>query len=1164
MKTFRLVYFSFVCGLLGLWGYGAPVVLENASVRVTFDEGTGALVSMCSAGGSEWVSEGRYLPFDLCQGEKEGSANRYVGWDSYRFVGMKKTGERTVEVSYTARDWGVVLRYELDAALALLTRSAVLTWNGREEVKIKAFWWRFPTFRISEEADAGEAYVFFPGSFGGEKQDVKSRRKVRCSGWQCPGIFQRNAVGTALFVVNYLTPESDNGGTEFVRTDDGLQVTQMFSIAGRVPPGKVMKLGSSLLWLVLDADGEQVLKNNVHALYAKIGMVVPKDRAPAFETSNLYCFHPGGTIGSNCKDLGGFTAAQKLAERVTELNMNAVWSMPIEDVSIYCPRDYYKFQEGLGTGDEYRALVKKFHDAGIYVMQDSVPHGGKNHFERAVKHPEWLTYEQDGSTYDYWCFDFNWPTWQDYMNGVAKFYMTEYGVDGYRVDACSGSKCDNWNPAIPYNRASFSRSQGGLNMQRAIRSGVKSVKPETGGILAEVNGDIYGSVSDAIYDFTGAHLYHRLRHMTPEEWTPKFRRWLYEKQYAGIAGLIRMRYLESHDTLRSQPFYGIQQARALMAMVAFIDGMPMVYQEQDVGNADAYAQIFHIRNQLPELQNGTSDYLSLDVPDGVFAAIRFRGENRSVVLVNLKSEETTFPLALPGVAQVTDMMAEQKKMVEKGKLTVHLPAYGYTVLALRELEEIPFRPQETRMTRRVDPTEISDRDVVLEGKNWRAVIDRKTGMLRAYARNGALVLEGVSVKLPDAFHDLQPRVSTLSDSKDGKTTGVAVTWKENVIRLIYTAQDEGLALRFQGDTESAALLLPCVNADIWQADGMEGTLRDRLFYRNDAIDKNSRHGIYWRTLETETMFDSWCWPLKSTGLTAVGPEPLAIRFFQIPGRARWLNRCGENKTLTAELTGACDVLLAGPNVPLEKPLQTAAGRALVSVVGGWQFENDFYKIRLSRTGALESLESKANGPIYHSGNLYTDHGFAAAGERYSNDNEVEVRVAIRGENGGIRLHFEGRPRRFDRFGKMHCPVDYALDYVLDDSAKIGMTMKTSAAKFQNPDNVFLSWMMTSETVDSYAIFQDGNNFASGKIGEKAGRLWQSKEQGFPEAVALQIAGQTVLVVDGWQGNLPDNVFQDGRNFFIAVFDGKSNGRNDFQAQWNFTVNERPHSSDKNH
>jgi hypothetical protein len=65
----------------------------------------------------------------------------------------------------------------------------------------------------------------------------------------------------------------------------------------------------------------------------------------------------GGTISSQCRDLGGFRAATDLLPHIRGLGYNAIWMMPLEDKSIYWPRDYYEFQEGLGTSDPSATIL---------------------------------------------------------------------------------------------------------------------------------------------------------------------------------------------------------------------------------------------------------------------------------------------------------------------------------------------------------------------------------------------------------------------------------------------------------------------------------------------------------------------------------------------------------------------------------------------------------------------------------------------------------------------------------------------------------------------------------------------------------------------------------------------------------------------------------------
>jgi 1,4-alpha-glucan branching enzyme len=226
------------------------------------------------------------------------------------------------------------------------------------------------------------------------------------------------------------------------------------------------------------------------------GHVPPADRPERLRDAAIYGFHPGGTFCSYCTDLGGFRPAMKLLEHIAGLGFNTVWILPIQDVSSYSPRDYYAIQEGLGTAEEYRALIDRAHQLGLHVLQDCAPHGGRSDYPRAKQHPEWLAYKEGGSTLVYWCFDFNWPSWRDYMAGVVRHYVHDFDVNGFRVDAIEGSLVRNWNPAIPYARASFARLQGGMNMLRSMRVAAKQEKLAAA-MLCETERSVYATVASA-------------------------------------------------------------------------------------------------------------------------------------------------------------------------------------------------------------------------------------------------------------------------------------------------------------------------------------------------------------------------------------------------------------------------------------------------------------------------------------------------------------------------------------------------------------------------------------------------------------------------------------------------------------------------------------------
>ncbi|MDO4630576.1 MAG: alpha-amylase family glycosyl hydrolase, partial [Planctomycetia bacterium] len=609
-------------------------------MAVDFDSENGAVTAIRVDGETITVEGESFMPFDVNQGEKETRNEKWVAWNNTEFLGLELLDVQTAVTRWKTGGWTVELFWILDSQRKMLGRKTCVRWDGDEEVKIRALWWRFPTLKGEESS-----YFYVPGQFPPKKVTLAELTQKQTA-WERPGILQIAENRTAVFFMDYLDPTLDRGSTEVIRKgENGIQVTQVFNILGRMKSGTVQELGTTWMW-VLSTDGESTL-SEIHRGMAALGHTVPEGRPAEFQNMLLYSFHPGGSIGSNMQDLGGFSSAIPFVDRISATGANAVWMLPLESNGIYWPNDYYRFQDGLGTGDEFRALVKRMHDRGIYVMQDCVPHGGSNTYDRAKQHPEWLVYDEDGSTFHYWCFDFNWPTWREYMKNVAKYYMETYGVDGYRIDAVSGSKVPNWNPEIPYARASFAKLQAGFNMQKSIREGVKEVSPTHGGTLAEVGEDCFGLVSDAIYDFSGCYqVFQASRGMSAKEYVPALRRWLHECRLGGPKGMLRMRHSESHDSLRSQLWYGTTQARAIVALTAFIDGIPLLYQGQDVGNLETYAKIFAVRKALPEMQNAAYDYLGMEVPDGVFAVAYEKDGLRSVGLINFNSLPVRFNLAV--------------------------------------------------------------------------------------------------------------------------------------------------------------------------------------------------------------------------------------------------------------------------------------------------------------------------------------------------------------------------------------------------------------------------------------------------------------------------------------------------------------------------------------
>ncbi len=1129
---------------------------------VDFDSATGAIHAVRFQGETWTVDGDAFMPFDLNQGEKDTRDGKWVAWNKTEFLGLERPTPESVILKYRTGGWEVDLTWFLDVKREMLGRKVKVRWKGEEELKIRGFWQRFPTLKGDSSA-----YFFTPGQFPPTKTPI-SELTGRRSAWERPGIVQLSPKRTAVFFIDYHDPSMDYGATEIERKGEcGIQATQVFQIFSRMKPGDEQELGATYLWF-LPTDAESALLR-IHEGYERLGIVVPEDRPKEFQNLLLYSFHPGGSIGSNMQDLGGFRKAIPFADRIAEVGANSVWMLPLEDRGIYWPRDYYRFQEGLGTGDDYRALVKRLHERGFYVMQDCVPHGGSNEFERAKQHPEWLVYDEDGSTFHYWCFDFNWPTWREYMKQVAKHYMKNYGVDGYRIDAVSGSKIPNWNPDIPYVRASLSRLQAGFNMQKSIREGVKEESPVRGGTLAEVGADYFGIVSDAVYDFSGCYgVFQAARGQSAKQYVSDLRRWLFECRYGSLKGLLRLRHSESHDSLRSQLWYGTEGARAIVALTALIDGIPLIYQGQEVGNIETYAKLFAIRKALPEMQNANFDYLGISAPDGVFAVGYEKDGKRSIGLINFNDTPVSFSLEIPAdTNRATEMNGGKVLDVKDGKLAASLEPFAFNVYALREVSFNP--PKFSASVDSVKTQSVPENTLKLSGSDWNAFVNATTGLLSSLTQNGKLLLGEMhfsqETDLPAVCVKLEPE--TLVFEKRYGSSACRLTYRVENDRLLTSV--EWLGGRAP---QNCAVYFQCPKASVWSADTAEGFLRDRLIFRNDAnVDVNSRHGIYWRPMELDVLYDSFYQPLWRNGRIEAEWSDAAVTFSmdekRLPARVRWLNQYRGRKGLTAafslqgpldaEIPGAWSVAVA-PKRAEEKAVEEGnAPYVLRPTMGGWRFENDFYVLELSRSGAVQGFTSKKLGKeLFANGFLYSDYGFGPRGEHFSNANEVEVWSRIETlESGAVRLHFEGRMRKKDRFGRMPQPVSFVTEFTLDGSETATVRSKINAPSVKDTNDAFLAWMFSGNTIDEFEYRKDGKTIANGKPLTEKHRSWQVKENAVPDEMILKSEGREALTVHGFRGDRFFNQFFDRKNFFFCFFDGQmpETKKPTIDAEWQFRV-----------
>tara|TARA_B100000575_G_scaffold139647_1_gene111405 strand:+ start:5274 stop:6650 length:1377 start_codon:yes stop_codon:yes gene_type:complete len=202
-----------------------------------------------------------------------------------------------------------------------------------------------------------------------------------------------------------------------------------------------MKIFSSLFLLILVFQ-----TNNIIAQKAKISNF--EIASAVIYEANIRQYSKGGTFSEFTKDL----------PVLKELGVKIIWLMPINPISstkskgplgsYYAVSDYKKVNPEFGTEEDFRTLVKKAHDLGIYVILDWVPgHTGWDHIW-IKEHPEFYLKNDKGEITDpinhttgkSWGWtdvadlDYNNKRMKKAMSNAMKYWIEEFDIDGYRVD----------------------------------------------------------------------------------------------------------------------------------------------------------------------------------------------------------------------------------------------------------------------------------------------------------------------------------------------------------------------------------------------------------------------------------------------------------------------------------------------------------------------------------------------------------------------------------------------------------------------------------------------------------------------------------------------------------------------------------------------------------
>ncbi|HEY2806640.1 MAG TPA: alpha-amylase family glycosyl hydrolase [Gemmatimonadales bacterium] len=403
-------------------------------------------------------------------------------------------------------------------------------------------------------------------------------------------------------------------------------------------------------------------------------------------------FSPTGDFQGLIRGLGGIQA----------LGANTLWLMPIHPVGIvghkgtygspYASRDFHAIDSAYGTPDDFRALVRAVHDRGMKLIIDWVPDHTSPDNVWVREHPDFyiknergepsVPRDPDGHLTD-WTdvvqLDYHNPAMRREMIATMSWWLTAYGIDGFRVDAAGFVPDQFWQEAVPALRASVQRpilllaEWGDLKMHRF-------------GFDLTYSWEAYGKLKD-VWGGRPA-----------SGWTAAA---VADAQAMPNDGM-RMRFTTNHDeTGWDNPpvirFTNPAGARAAFIAMALLPGRPLIYDGQEVESpqklrlfehdpidwnqphATEARAFYHRVIQMVQTDSAfrSRDFQALATTDTADVIAYRRGN--AVVLVNTRNSGAQFTVSGADVNGTRDLLTGT---TQRGA-TVTLPAFGALVLERR-------------------------------------------------------------------------------------------------------------------------------------------------------------------------------------------------------------------------------------------------------------------------------------------------------------------------------------------------------------------------------------------------------------------------------------------------------------------------------------------------
>ncbi len=403
------------------------------------------------------------------------------------------------------------------------------------------------------------------------------------------------------------------------------------------------------------------------------------------------------------EERGGLANVLNRLEEVARLGVNTIWLQPIFQTHAggqgYDVTNYFEVRSDYGTKEDLRLLVDRAHELGLKVLLDFVP----NH--TAAEHPYAQDAAEHGTLSHYYAFylteeddapyamhyrprpmgqvqflryfwenllliDHDNPEVQRWMIEAGRYWIEEFDVDGYRIDAVWGT-----NARTPEMMQDWRRALKRYKPEVLLLGEDKATEPHSFEGRFDIAYDWYPGqiwVSRWTWQLDFSETDNRtIFNAAPELQRSNLLHDALTNRGDGWHSDAKvLRFMENNDTFRFVEHHSLEQTKMVAALLFSLPGVPLIYNGQEIGRSGHpysswyvyfqgtpiedqsrfglypfYVRLIEIRARLAAL---TSDHFEeVDTsPSSVYSYRRWLGDQNVFGVINPTSNSVTATLSL--------------------------------------------------------------------------------------------------------------------------------------------------------------------------------------------------------------------------------------------------------------------------------------------------------------------------------------------------------------------------------------------------------------------------------------------------------------------------------------------------------------------------------------